>query len=327
MQFKIIQFLIVTLIILGIFVSRIAYSAENYSNPVYEETFQVQFAGKSINLGIGDPTVIFHNGKYYMYATGDNYRYNAYVSHDLVNWIKGPVVFESMENGVWAPDVFQDPIDKKFYLYYTANRNVGVAVSGEPDTTFKNKGLLIKDAIDAHMFFDEDGKYYLYYATYPSLNIFVQEMETPLIKKNTHPVKLLEPSEPWEMKHINVTEAPWLLKHMGTYYLIYSGGGSDSADYSIGYATSTSPTGPYTRYPNNPIIKKGNSTFGPGHSSVVKDKAEKLWMIYHQKYDAQKGWMRFIAIDPIWFDENGVLHGRATRNFIKPAPETSFVGK
>jgi hypothetical protein len=57
------------------------------------------------------------------------------------------------------------------------------------------------------MFLDDDGRYYLYYATYPSLYIYVQPMKGPL-KKKGNPAKLIEPTEPWEKKHINVTEAP-----------------------------------------------------------------------------------------------------------------------
>ncbi|MCK4911516.1 MAG: family 43 glycosylhydrolase, partial [Thermodesulfovibrionales bacterium] len=131
------------------------------------------------------------------------------------------------------------------------------------------------------------------------------------------------PTEPWERKHILVTEAPWLIKHKGVYCLIYSGGGSDSMDYAMGYATSKSPTGPFQRHPGNPIIKKGGGVYGPGHGSVTRDRKGDMWMVYHQKQDATRDWMRFIAIDPLWFDDQGVLHGRATRDSEHPAPVVS----
>lgn len=314
-------FVSITLSVLSVLISARFIAAEaTYSNPVYKEDFSVIFNGQPMTIGIGDPTVILHDGIYYMYATGDNRRYNAYSSPDLVNWQKGPVVFTTSENGLWAPDVFYNTDDDKFYLYYTVNRRIGVAVSERPDKPFSNKGSLVNDAIDAHMFQDDDGRYYLYYATYPWLNIYVQEMRNPLEKKDKPPVKLLEPASPWEKKHIHVTEAPWLLKHNEVYYLLYSGGGSDSMDYAMGYATARSPTGPFRRYPGNPIIKKEAGIFGPGHGSVTKDRQGTLWMVYHQKQNAQRDWMRFIAIDPLWFDDNGVLHGRATRSSKQPAP-------
>jgi hypothetical protein len=43
-------------------------------------------------------------------------------------------------------------------------------------------------------------------------------------------------------------------------------------------------------------------------------------MVYHQQKDKTKGWNRIICIDPIWFDENGVLHGKASRAAPRPAP-------
>ena len=313
-------------LLLWLVIPKTAFAEATYSNPVYEEDFTVTFNGRTTNLGIGDPAVILYNGLYYMYATGDNHSYHVYLSSDLVHWRKGPVIFETAENGLWAPDVFYNPDDEKFFLYYTVNRRIGVAVSRRPDTLFADKGTLILGAIDAHMFLDDDGRHFLYYATYPGLNIYVQEMVSPLRKKNAPPVKLLEPTAPWEKKHIQVTEAPWLLKHNDIYYLIFSGGGSDSMDYAIGYATAKSPTGPFTRYAGNPIIKKGNGVYGPGHASVTVDNKGNLWMVYHQKKNAQRDWMRFIALDRLWFDNKGILHGTATRSTEEPAPLTSGPG-
>ncbi len=298
-----------------------AQAEDTYSNPVLEESFRIRTERFNTTIGIGDPAVIYHDGTYYLYPTGDNYTYNVYTSPDLVNWEKGPVVFRSSEPGVWAPDVFHNPGDNMFYLYYTVNMRVGVAVSDKPDGMFKDRGALASDAIDAHMFLDGDGQYYLYYASYPALEIYVQPMVTPL-KKKGRPTHLISPDRPWERKYINVTEAPWMLKHKGVYYLLYSGGGSDSMDYAIGYATSGSPRGPFKKHPQNPIVKKGGNVFGPGHGSVIKDLSGKLWMVYHQKRTASRGWRRFIAIDPLWFDEDGVLHGSPTRGSRQPAPAT-----
>ncbi len=300
-------------------------AGDTYSNPIYEENFAILWQGRSTTIGIGDPTVISHKNTFYMYVTGDNQRYNAHVSLDLVNWQKGPVVFETNENGLWAPDVFYDLYEKKFYLYYTVNGRIGVAVADTPDGSFQDKGVLVSGAIDAHMYLDKDGRYYLYYATYPSLHIYVQEMTGPTVLKKTPPIKLLEPSEPWETENIRVTEAPWMLMHEGRYYLLYSGGGSNSMDYAMGYATADNPLGPFEKYPGNPIMKKDKGVFGPGHGSVIRDSAQQMWLVYHQKFSDKRDWMRFIALDPLWFDETGVLHGRTSRGSRHPAPSVSIV--
>ncbi len=291
---------------------------DTYTNPVLVETFLSPAVGI---MGIGDPTVIFYKGKYYLYPTGDNHGYDVYVSSDLIHWKKGPRVFRSDEGSVWAPDVFHNPADGKFYLSYTANKRVGVAVADWPDGDFTDRGILVDNAIDANMFLDDDGRYYLYYVEFPAFRIWVQPMETPF-QKNGKPVRLIEPTEPWEKSQQAITEAPWMLKHDGTYYLLYSGGGSYTDDYAIGYATSKSPLGPFVKHHGNPIMKKGNGVYGPGHCATIRTPDGRLWMVYHQKKDTSRGWDRIICIDPIWFDYKGVLHGKASRSVSQFAPVT-----
>jgi xylan 1,4-beta-xylosidase len=296
----------------------------SYSNPVLVETYSINrpYPARYVGtLGIGDPDVIQYKGKYYLYPTGDNYSYSVYTSDDLVHWTKGPKVFQSDETGVWAPDVFLDRDDGIFYLYYTVDGRIGAASSDRPDGVFKNRQPLIDHAIDADMFRDDDGSYFLYYARYPDFGIFVQPMETPLRKKGA-PIELLSPSEAWEMTNRPVIEAPWMLKHRGVYYLLYSGGSADTEHYAIGYATSKKPTGPFAKYRGNPIVREGDGILGPGHVSVTQDREGKLWMVYHQQKDKTRGWNRIICIDPIWFDKHGVLHANASRASLRPAPAT-----
>jgi len=295
-----------------------------YTNPVLVETYLINRpdpAPYSGTLGIGDPAVIFHQGRYYLYPTGDNRSYDVYISDDLVQWTRGPKVFQSNERGVWAPDVFFSTDDNMFYLYYTVNGRIGVAAADRPDGIFRDCGTLIGNGIDAHMFRDGDGSYFLYYARYPDFAIFVQPMESPVRKKGPS-VQLLSPTEAWETNGVPVTEAPWMIRHRGMYYLLYSGGSADSEHYAIGYATAKHPAGPFTKYRGNPIIRKGDGVLGPGHPSVLRDWAGKLWMVYHQQKDETRGWNRIICIDPLWFDGDGVLHGKASRGTPRPAPVT-----
>ena len=302
-----------------------ADKGKTYTNPVLVETVTIH-RGQPDNfsgvLGIGDPTVLFHDGTYYLYPTGDNRGYDVYESTDLVNWRKGPRVFYASEPGAWAPDVFYNDRDRRFYLYYTVNGRIGVATAARPDAVFKDLGTLIEHAIDADMFVDEDGKYYLYYVEYPGFRIHVQPMGPPVRKKGES-FLAIQATEPWEKKHVAVTEAPWMLKHGGLYYLLYSASAADSQDYAIGYAIAKSPVGPFTKYPGNPLIKKDDGIFGPGHCSVTTTPDGQLWMVYHQQKNGARGWNRIICIDPLWFDDQGVLHGKASRGVPRPLPEVS----
>ena len=295
--------LIANALLILFFSTGLLEAAQTYSNPVISE------------IGPADPTAIFYEGKYYLYPTGDNKSYHVYTSDDLVNWTKGRKVFSPGGINVWAPDVFYNPSDKKFYLYYTANWKIGVAVADKPDETFKDKGILINGAIDAHMFQDSDNRYYLYFVK-RGFEIRVQKMTNPL-QLTSNSALVIKPTEPWERK---VTEGPWMVKHCNIYYLLYSGYGANTKHYAVGYATAKNPMGPFTKYPDNPIIKGSDGIYGPGHGSVTKDSADNLWHVYHQKQGPAVGWDRFICIDPLWFDPNGVLHGKATRAKPQPAP-------
>lgn len=277
-------------------------------------------------IGPADPHVIRHEGRYYLYPTLDGKGYDVFVSDDLVRWERKGKCFTDPRGGAWAPDVFHhEKGDGKFYLYYTVNRpgggkEIGVAVADGPLGPFQDRGNLVQRSIDAHLFRDDDGALYLYYVEIEGgFKIKVQPMADPLTKKN-QPTEVLRPTEAWERKKGSVTEGPWLLKRQGTYYLMYSGSGADGPDYGIGYATARSPLGPFAKHSGNPVAHRGNGVLGPGHHCVIAGPDGRLWMVYHQKKGDQVGWDRFLAIDPLWFDEQGVIHVKTTRGTDEPAP-------
>lgn len=290
---------------IGLAASAGLQAAETYTNPIIPE------------VGPADPTVLCYEGIYYLYPTGDNVSYHVYTSHDLVHWSKGPKVFEPGGVNVWAPDVFYNQADGKFYLYYTQDSKIGVASADKPTGPFVNQGILLSGFIDAHLFQDEDGSLYLYFSDVG--HIYVQPMSNPTQLTGSRQM-ILQPSQSWEMQWGSVTEGPWMVKHNGIYYLVYSGSGADSPYYAVGYATAANPMGPFTKYAGNPIVSGGNGVYGPGHGAIVKDARGNLWHIYHQKTDTEISWNRFICLDPMWFDGQGVLHGIATRGVPQPAP-------
>lgn len=292
-----------------------ARAVRTYRNPIIDR------------IGPADPAVIRYRGKYYLYPTLDGKGYDVFVSDNLVHWEQKGKCYTDARRGAWAPDVFHNAKgDGKFYLYYTVDKPgggklIGVAVADDPLGPFTDKGNLANDAIDAHLFQDDEGSMYLYYSamTPRGSNIVVQPMANPLSKKG-EPATLIRPTDEWERHRAPIAEGPWMLKHKGTYYLMYSGSGADGPDYAVGYATAKSPTGPFTKYAGNPIAKRGHGVFGPGHHCVIAGPDGRLWMVYHQQNSDQPGWRRFLAIDPLWFDEQGVIHVRTTRGTDKPAP-------
>lgn len=279
---------------------------------------------------MADPDVLKVGDKYYLYATTHGRGYEVFVSDDLVHWKDKGLAFDDPRRGAWAPDLFHDERgDGKFYLYYTDSapgetggrrKQIGVAVADSPRGPFIDKGSLAVGAIDAHLFQDDDGKYYLYYVEIEDgFKIFAQEMET-LLKPKGERIEIIRPTEPWEKASGEVTEGPFMLKRNGTYYMMYSGSGADSRFYAIGYATSESPLGPFVKYAGNPIVRGEGKVIGPGHHCVAEGPDKKLWMVYHQKRTPVISWPRFLAIDPLWFDEQGVIHATTSHGTEQPAP-------
>ena len=313
-----------------------------------------------------DPHVIAYNGKYYMYPTyladtlfslSGSDRYEVWVSEDMQNWEKHPQpIFNSEDlsttDGIkelWAPDVFYDERDKMFYLYYTTytpgtkQMAIGVAESSTPTGRFVDRGVLLTEAIDAHMFKDDDGEYYLYYSTFlgntdllenlfsaifsllpvidtkPKDTLAVVKMRSPteLFDSEIAGVELTYPDTAWEKGLImDINEGAWVIKEKGIYYLMYSGGETMLNSYSLGYATSLSPLGPFVKYKGNPIVgsndfnlEYGRATYGPGHHSVVKDYQGEYWVFYHSKKSPVEIGMqnRYISKDRLTFSPEGVL--------------------
>ncbi len=282
------------------------------------------------DVNLADPDLIRVDGKYYLYATTHGSGFDVYMSDDLVHWTNGGLAFNDPRGGDWAPGLLHSHSDKKYYLYYTDSipdhqeggpkKQIGVAVADSPRGPFVDKKVFNEDAIDAQPFEDDDGKLYLYYVDlFRGFKIMVQPMSDPLTKKGDATL-CVYPTEPWEKISGEVTEGPYMIKHNGIYYLMFSGTGADSPNYGLGYATSKSPLGPFKKYAGNPVAHRSDKIFGPGHHAVVEGPDKKLWLVYHQKWNEHQGWHRFLAIDPMWFDGKGVIHTRISRDTDEPAP-------
>lgn len=237
-----------------------------------------------------DPFIMSCGGKYYVYCTTqtDEIRnqfttspadgldgFMVYESSDLVNWDnkgyclkKGDGVIG--EKWFWAPEVTY--YNNKFYMVYTADEHMAIAVSDSPLGPFRQEKLeWLREAksIDGHILIDDDGSAYLYYVRLGGGNrIFVARLAEDLLSiEEEYENCLIEATEPWETIDCKVAEGPFVLKHKGLYYLSYSCNHTRCPDYAVGYAVSNTPTGPFKRYENNPILSRNNEIWGLGHHS------------------------------------------------------------
>ena len=144
---------------------------------------------------VADPAVIEVDGTYYLYPTHSGVDLECWSSTDLNEWEYEGVVWgpapagEWNDQNLWAPDVFVH--EGSYYLYYTANEKIGVAVADDPTGPFVDVydhpfigggyGEAWFNAIDAHVFRDTNGSLYLYATGYmPLTYLRVFPMEDPL---------------------------------------------------------------------------------------------------------------------------------------------------
>lgn len=312
-----------------------AAAPETYSNPV-------------IDVGGADPHVIkAGDGTYYMYNT---FGFAIHASDDLVHWRRAGSAMPSGSWGVadfWAPAVIEH--EGRFYLFYSAERReggkrIGVAVGDRPTGPFRDLGRPLFDpgfpVIDAHPFIDDDGKAYLFFSQdqvpqgagrYES-RIYGIELGPDLMSVVGEPVLLTQPEQAWERRSGGRlwNEAPFVFKHDGVYYLMYSANCYCGMDYSVGYATASHPLGPYTKYSGNPILSRGawlDRLSGPGHHSIVESPdGREWWIVYHIHADpAVGGGERRIAVDRMGVREDGSLY--VSGPTLTPQPLPSGAGE
>jgi beta-xylosidase len=125
----------------------------------------------------------------------------------------------------------------------------------------------------------------------------------------------------WEQEpgQVPTVEGPWMEKRGSTYYLFYSGGDWRSA-YGMGYASASSPTGPFAKARINPILKQTTEVFSPGGGSVTTGPQGGDWMVYHGRAGSYTA-PRTLRIDPlVWRKDGSVRVKGPTTGLQSPAP-------
>ena len=132
------------------------------------------------------------------------------------------------------------------------------------------------------------------------------------------PVTMKDKQAEWESRSVTSkevnrrwTEGSVTFKKDNLYYMMYSANHFAGQNYAVGYATSTSPLGPFKKAANNPVLEKnttkGGVVTGTGHNSITysPDKKE-MFCVYHGRTTAT-GNERVVFIDRMKVDKGKIM--------------------
>ncbi|MES4905841.1 MULTISPECIES: family 43 glycosylhydrolase [unclassified Streptomyces] len=268
-----------------------------------------------------DPDIQYFDGRYWIYPTTDGFRswsgtkFSAYSSKDLVHWENHGVILDLgpdvswADNNAWAPAVAER--DGKYYFYFCAEQQIGVAVADSPAGPFKDalgkplvaKGQFTGQMIDPAVFTDDDGQAYLYWGNGQAYGV-------PLNADMTS----FDPSKVRKFTPDNFREGSFVVKRTGMYYLMWSEDDTRSEDYHVAYATGATPLGPWTKRGTILSKRAEYGIKGTGHHSVVNVPGTDDWYIAYHRFAVNgpgkaggDGTHRETTIDRMEFAADGTI--------------------
>lgn len=248
-----------------------------------------------------DPFVLRTDTRFYAYATnGNGSNVQVMTSDDLVTWHGAPdalpaIASWAQKGNTWSPCVM--PWNGTYILFYVCRepkrgrQAISVATSADPGGPFTDNSsdpliyqLDLGGSIDPSPFVDADGTAYLIWkADSNAINrpssIWLQPIGTDGTTLTGAPTEVLRYSAPWEDPLI---EAPSIVLAGSTYFLFYSANWWNSERYSIGYATSLTLSGPYTKITTSAAwFTSDGEVAGPGGQEWFTDPTGQVRMAYH----------------------------------------------
>jgi beta-xylosidase len=290
-----------------------------------------------------DPSIIRVGEEYYAIGTSGDYApaYPIYHSTDLINWERIGAAFDVppawVQGDCWAPELFY--AEGKYFLYYTARKKadgiscIGVASTADINQGFEDHGIIIewgKEAIDAFVFKDDDGKQYILWKAYGldhnrPIEILCSELSEDGLSLCGDSFSLTDPKAGWIGRG---DEGACLLKRNGYYYLFYSVGGccDRDCDYQVFVARAKNLKGKWEQYEKNPLLQGNETWHCPGHGTVVQTPDNRYFFLYHayHAYDFNFVGRQALLDEICWDDTSGYPYFRLGTTPSAQA-ETPFV--
>lgn len=298
-----------------------------------------------------DPEILYSEktGKFYLYPTSDGFLgwsgtyFKCFSSDNLETWKDEGVILQLGKDvtwasaNAWAPCIVEKKIngEYRYFYYFCAKQQVGVAVSDNPTGPFIDSGKALinfKPAgqrggqeIDPDVFTDPvSSKSYLYWGNGYMAGV---ELNDDMTSIKTETIKVLTPDRTFR-------EATYVIFRNGTYYFMWSQDDTGSPNYKVRYATATSPLGPLTIPSDNIVIARDDkqAIYGTGHNSVLQIPGRDEWYIVYHRLTRPKGitlsspgFYREVCIDKLEFNADGSI--KRTKPTLEGVAPINFVNK
>lgn len=268
-----------------------------------------------------DPAALVYNGTVYLYTGHDEapagqerymmHDWLCFSSTDMKTWTEHPSplnvkAFKWAKADAWASQVIER--NGKFYWYVAVEHGsvhgkaIGVAVADNPLGPFtdaRGTALITNDMtiatdiswddIDPTVMIDNDGQAYLFWGNTKCYYAKLKENMTEL----DGPIQVVD------LPHF--TEAPWIHKRKGWYYLSYA----YEFPEKIAYAMSRSINGPWTF---KGILNEVAGNSNTNHQAIIDFKG-KSYFIYHNGSLPTHGssFHRSVCIDYLYYNKDGSM--------------------
>ena len=268
-----------------------------------------------------DPSARVFNGRLYLYPSHDapgarNWKHmvdwHVFSSDDLKTWTDHGVAFGLKDiyratEEAWAPDCIES--GGKYYFYFPAGGQIGVAISNSPAGPFADalgKPLVgkgeagIRYMIDPNVFIDDDGQAYLYVGGARQLGVV--KLKRDMITRDS-------PLERVEMP--GFYEGMWLHRRGDLYYASYPTrpeGNQTRANVMV-YSVAKSPLGPWEF--KGSILDNDSLNI---HGSITEFR-DAWYLFYHVA--GPSSWERRVCVEPLSYEEDGSIRPLK----MMPAPQ------
>jgi beta-xylosidase len=255
-----------------------------------------------------DPALVHFDGRYYLYPTTDGIpewgstSFRVLFSDDLATWHEGGEVLrlgrdvEWADRHAWAPAAAQGP-DGRFYLYFSADDNIGVAVADRPTGPFTDigeplipAGTYPGRAIDPSVFVDGDGRALLVWGNAVANFVELTQSMTEIV-----------PSTHTTWQHPSFREAAHIHRRGELYYLTWSENDTREPEYRVRWAVGGRPSGPWDV--RGVLIEQAPDlgVAGTGHHSILQIPGTDDWLIAYHRFAIPEGdgFHRELVVQPL----------------------------